>query len=229
MAKRFYEVGELIFMKEEKKVGKVKSINKEQLEVVISYPVYDENGVRSFETKAMKFMDIDKLRVLDTILFAKVKPDAIIPTKEFENGCYDVYPYFEEFEIEIAPGETKLIGTGIASSFDPKYRMNAKRERGSTGKLSMAVLAGQIDSNYRGEWFIAMNNAGNIPIVITKQKLQNDKPIVLNGKQYYPYTKAFCQVALEFVPEVREKVIPYEDLLKIPSKRGVGKLGSTNK
>ena len=35
------------------------------------------------------------------LVFAKVKPDAIIPTKKTENAGYDIYACFDEAYIEI--------------------------------------------------------------------------------------------------------------------------------
>ena len=56
-----------------------------------------------------------------TIYFAKVKEDAIIPSKREEDGAFDIYACFEEDFMIIAPHETKLIPTGIASAFSSDY------------------------------------------------------------------------------------------------------------
>ena len=164
----------------------------------------------------------------DVILFAKLKPDAIIPTKRYEDGCYDIYANFDDNELHIEPHQIVHIPTGIASSFKPKYRINCKRERGSTGKIGLEILSGQIDSGYRGEWFITVLNPTNKKIVISKKvnEIVFDEE---NKTVYYPYSKAICQAAVEFVPDVRIKEIPYEKLEKIPSLRGKGKLGQSGK
>jgi dUTP pyrophosphatase len=160
------------------------------------------------------------------ILFAKVKPDAIIPSKREEDGCYDIYACFDDNCIVIEPHTTKLIRTGIASAFSPKYRINCKRERGSTGKYSMTIVSGQIDSGFRGEWFIAINNTSNKYIYIDKSV---DKVYENEDTVTYPYTKAIGQFAVEFVPDVDIKETTYEELLTIQSNRGVGELGSSGK
>lgn len=160
----------------------------------------------------------------DVVLFAKVRPDAKIPSKKAGDGCYDVYACFDEDYIEIKPGEIKLIPTGIASSLKSKYRFSI-RERGSTGTKGMAVRAGQIDASYRGEWFVAIQNTNDKPLVIAKYPEDfDDKEVIV-----YPYDKAIAQAALEIVPRVDIKVIPYEKLQKIPSHRGTGRLGSSGK
>lgn len=159
------------------------------------------------------------------IFFSKLKEEAIIPSKRDEDACYDVYACFEQEEITILPNEIKLIPTGIASACDLKYRF-ALRERGSTGTRGMAFRAGQIDSGYRDEWFIPINNTGNKPIVISKLVSKVEK---LDYAIFYPYKKAIVSVALEFVPDVIVEEIPYDELKKIESERGMGALGSSGK
>ena len=66
------------------------------------------------------------------LVFAKVRPDAIIPTKDNENAGYDIYANFEEDYIIIPPHKTTLISTGIASAISDKYYLQV-HERGSTG------------------------------------------------------------------------------------------------
>ena len=164
--------------------------------------------------------------IKDIIYFAKVKPDAIIPSKRDEDGCYDLYACFDENEIVIKPGEVKMIPTGIASAFHQTYRLNCKRERGSTGKYGMSVVSGQIDSGYRGEIFVPINNTSSKTIIIDKK---TDKPEVYSAYVHYPYTKAICQAALEIVPKVIVKEISYDSLQDIPSQRGAGCFGSSGK
>jgi len=160
-----------------------------------------------------------------TLYWAKVKDSAIIPTKRLEDGCYDIYACIEE-EIVIKPHEIVTVPTGIASAFSHKYRLDFQRERGSTGSIGLVPRCGQVDSGYRGEVFLKLQNTTNKNIVIStfvEDKFENDQVVI------YPVTKAVCQAALEIVPEVEEKEISYEDLVKIPSERGMGRLGSSGK
>ena len=191
---------------------------------------YDETTKQ--RTTKLETVKTDDLRVYvdkkvpkrDTLLFAKVRPDAIIPSKNYEDAGYDVYANFEENEVIIKPNEIKMIPTGIASSMSPKYVLVAK-ERGSTGTKCMAVRCGIIDSGYRNEIFIPINNTGNKTIIITKsQTVPHDDNVI-----YYPYSKAMAQLLLLPVPNVEVKEIPYEELTTISSKRGMGALGSSGK
>lgn len=159
------------------------------------------------------------------IYFAKLKKEVIIPSKREEDGCYDIYACFDEDEITILPNEIKLIPTGLLSACPSNYRF-ALRERGSTGTIGMSYKAGQIDSGYRGEWFIPINNTNKKPIVISKfieKKIEKDYAI------FYPYTKAIVSVALEYVPVVEIKEVSVDKIQAIPSERGDGNRGSSRK
>jgi dUTP pyrophosphatase len=160
------------------------------------------------------------------IYWAKVKSEAIIPTKRLEDGCYDIYACTNDDVITIKPHEIVTISTGIASAFSHKYRLDFQRERGSTGSIGLVPRSGQVDSGYRGEIFLKMQNTTNKTIAISSlvdEKFENEHGVV------YPMTKAIVQAALEIVPEVEDEEIAYEDLLKIPSLRGTGALGSSGK
>jgi dUTP pyrophosphatase len=167
-----------------------------------------------------------KVNKIDEILFAKVRPDAKIPTKIDENGCYDLYACFDEERMTIKPHEIVLIPTGIASAFDKKFRIDV-RERGSSGTKGLARRAGQIDSGFRGEWFVCINNTSNNTIVITKQDLNSFYKAP--NTTYYSYDKAIAQFAVEFVPRVTTKEVSYDELKEIKSERGMGMLGSSRK
>ncbi len=176
-----------------------------------------------------------KLYCDDIVYFAKTHPDGVIPSKRVEDGCYDLYSCFEEDYLVIMPHETKFIPTGIASAFSDKW-MLLLQERGSKGSKGMALRCGVIDSGYRDEIFIALTNVNNVPVVIVKEgvdekwlKAEVLKLPVSSRVIFYPYRKAICQGALVEVPKVEIREIPYDDLKKISSERGLGKLGSSNK
>lgn len=161
---------------------------------------------------------------VDDIKFARKDSSVKFPTKRDEDGCYDVYAHItEDF---IIPSHTnELVPTGLYSAFDKKYRI-AVRERGSNTKANMIVMAGQIDSGYRGEWFVSIYNGCNKDIV-----LSNDVDRVFNNDNviYVPTSKAIAQFAVEYVPVVNLSEISIEELQKIDSERGVSALGSSNK
>ena len=189
------------------------------------------------------------------VKFAKVKPDAIIPSKRDEDMGFDIYACFDEDYIKLSYYETKLIPTGIASSCDSGYGFVLK-ERGSTGSKGIALRCGVIDSGYRNEWFIALTNTTDKEIFISKidakEILQKEYPDgwhvynyapngelaydyemtdeqLLNSIIVYPYSKAIAQALVIPVPTVNVEEITYNELQNIPSERGIGALGSSNK
>ena len=166
-----------------------------------------------------------------TVKFAKVRPTAKIPTKRDEDAGYDIYANFEEPFILINPHETVMIPTGIASACDTDYCFVLK-ERGSTGTKGMAQRCGIIDSGYRSEWFVPITNTTDDYIIIAKS---DDTSTDVFGSSpmrriiRYPYEKAICQALVIPVPTVDVEEYTYEELLSIPSSRGMGALGSSGK
>lgn len=159
------------------------------------------------------------------LILSKVKCKAMIPSKREEDGCYDIYACFDEKYMIINPHQCELIPTGIASAFSPKYRL-AIRERGSNTKSTLITMAGQVDSGYRGEIFVALYNGNDVPVLITKDVsdvIRTDNSISV------PYSKAIAQFAMEEVPKLNITEVQYQELLMIKSERGTGSLGSSNK
>ncbi|MGN1326899.1 MAG: hypothetical protein ACI4VQ_02280 [Clostridia bacterium] len=108
------------------------------------------------------------------IIFAKVKENAIIPSKEDENAGFDIYACWDGVEKKdkiIKPHTTKLIPTGIACALPINYYFQVE-ERGSTGSKGIKKSAGVVDSGYRGEIFVAISNV-------------NDKYLIFGDKDTY--------------------------------------------
>lgn len=160
-----------------------------------------------------------------TIYFAKVRPDAKIPTKRVEDAGYDIYANFDDNYKIIMPHETQMIPTGIASACSDDYCFILK-ERGSTGTKGMAQRCGVIDSGYRGEWFVPITNTTDKSIIIFKA---GHKPTLFTEFIEYPYEKAICQAMLVPIPKTEVKEISFEDLKNIKSERSDGALGSSLK
>lgn len=159
------------------------------------------------------------------IKFAKIRPEAIIPTKRDEDAGFDIYACFDEEYIKLNPHETKMIPTGIASACDKDYCLILK-ERGSTGTKGIAQRCGIIDSGYRNEIFVPITNTTNKTLIITKNPLENNP---YSSVIYYPVSKAICQALVIPIPSCEVEIISYEELQQIPSERGKGALGSSNK
>ena len=186
------------------------------------------------------------------IKFAKVHPNAIIPSKRDEDMGFDIYACFDEDYVVIHPHETKLIPTGIASACSPEYGFLVF-ERGSTGSKGIARRCGVIDSGYRNEWFIGLTNTTDKTLYISKlskeeivDRMYNADDMnkkwdgvfgglasIKNTLEYdtlvYPYSKAIAQALVIPVPKTEVEELSYEDLKTIESERGMGALGSSNK
>lgn len=169
--------------------------------------------------------------------FAKVKPNAIIPTRrEEEDAGYDIYADFEDkitgcknkdHAIFFNPHETRVVPTGIACALHPSKFIQIC-ERGSTGTKGIKVSAGILDSSYRGEIFVAITNANDCDLVIADRNIdlgyRSDRKYIL-----YPTDMAIAQLIVHEVPVMDIEEISYEELKQIPSYRGIGSLGSSGK
>lgn len=236
--KRFYKEGERVFVKPLKKKGIVKKLNIDNEEGIYTALVKVGEEVMYFELH-----EIDKLRTFEkqqnkkvTVLWAKTKENAVIPSRNLEDGAYDIYACIPEGEKIVVPPvreatKATLIPTGIASSIPYDYRFNCKSERGSVGKHNLLMLSGLIDSGYRGEWFLNIAPLGKSLTVTSEEQYKGLKPFYSEKLDtiIYPTTTAIAQAKLELSPVSVDVEIPYEELKAIPSIRGVGKLGSSNK
>ena len=173
--------------------------------------------------------------MITNIKFAKVHPNAIIPSKRDEDMGFDIYACFDEDYIMINRHETKLIPTGIASTCDSDYGFLVF-ERGSTGSKGIARRCGVIDSGYRNEWFIGLTNTTDKIMFISKlseretyDKQYGHSSLYRPESFVYPYSKAIAQALVVPVPKVKVEEISDDELKEIKSERGMGALGSSNK
>lgn len=72
--------------------------------------------------------------------------------------------------VTLAPGETKLIGTGLSFSIPEGYEMQVRPRSGMSAKSKFRVAnsPGTIDSNFTGEVKIIAENTGHRVIFIEK-------------------------------------------------------------
>lgn len=94
------------------------------------------------------------------VLLKKLKPNARIPSRGSEQAAgYDLYACLEA-PVTIGPGETVTVGTGITAALPEGYfgacfaRSGLARKEG----LRPANCVGVVDSDYRGEYLIALHN-----------------------------------------------------------------------
>ena len=159
------------------------------------------------------------------IMFAKLRENAVIPSKRDEDSDYDLYACFDEEEFVIPAFSTRLVPTGIISAFDESLGVKFE-ERGSNTKWCGMVQAGVIDSGYRGEWFCAIYNGNTVPVHITKTVTDVQR---LEDRVLVPYSKAVCQFNVREIPKVQIQEVSAEEVLACASARGAGALGSSGK
>ena len=105
-----------------------------------------------------------------TVKVMKVDPKAIMPTKGTDgSACYDLYT-IEDYTLRTlnAEPEALKVRTGLAVRIPEGYHMKIFL-RSSTGlktKLRLANGTGIIDSDYRGEVMLLIENVSRFPMTI---------------------------------------------------------------
>ena len=102
----------------------------------------------------------------------KLREDATVPTYGSEAAAgADLYAC-EDADVTIAPGETKLIHTGIAMAIPEGLvgLIYARSGLASKKGLAPANKVGVIDSDYRGEIMVALHNHGTVPQTVAHKE-----------------------------------------------------------
>ena len=90
----------------------------------------------------------------------KLNPNAVLPTygSEFAAGA-DLYACIEN-DILVFPGETVMVGTGLAMEIPEGYAglIYARSGLASKKGLAPANKVGVVDPDYRGEFMVALHN-----------------------------------------------------------------------
>ena len=145
---------------------------------------------------------------MEKISVKKLRPGAVLPTygTEYSAGA-DLYACLEE-PVTIAPGTTVMIPTGLAMELPTGYvgLIFARSSMGVKRDLAPANKVGVVDSDYRGEFMVALHNHGS-----REQKVENGERI------------AQLVIAPVFTPGFTE-VRQLSD-----TARGTGGFGSTGK
>ena len=154
---------------------------------------------------------------------------AIAPSKREEDAGFDFYMLIEEEFKLLKKGEIFLAPTKLSCEF-PKNWVLIFFERGSTGTKGISKRCGIIDSGYRGEIFIALNNTSNKNILFYKNESKIDSFLEENNLEkkdvvLYPQSKAIAQGILLYSPHIN-----IEEVKELSSsERMGGKIGSSNK
>ncbi|MDD6214004.1 MAG: dUTP diphosphatase [Firmicutes bacterium] len=142
------------------------------------------------------------------VYIKKLRENAVIPTRGSENAAgYDLYACIDE-PIEIKPHCTAKIGTGLALAVPDGYFGAIFARSGLAAKqgLRPSNCVGVADSDYRGEYIVALHNDGEE----TRMVNPNDRIAQLVVMPYLP-------VCFEETDSLDETV------------RGEGGFGSTGK
>ncbi len=95
----------------------------------------------------------------------KLVPDAKIPScGSLHSAGFDLYS-IEDYELQA--GETHALGTGISMEI-PEGKACFFWDRSGMGFKGIHRFAGLVDSDYRGEFKVILNNSTKLPFKITK-------------------------------------------------------------
>tara|TARA_B100001059_G_C17391912_1_gene359504 strand:- start:120 stop:557 length:438 start_codon:yes stop_codon:yes gene_type:complete len=142
------------------------------------------------------------------VLIKKISPTVQLPSYK-TNGAsgMDLMAHIEK-PINLKPGKSCLVPTGLSVAFPQKYEIQIRPRSGLAAKNNISVLntPGTIDSDYRGELKIILFNHGTENFMINN----NDR---------------VAQMVL--IPVIKMEL---EEINELPgSIRGEGGFGSTGK
>ena len=138
----------------------------------------------------------------------KLKENAKIPTRGSEQAAgYDLYACIDE-SVTIKPHETEKIGTGLAIAVPDGYFGAIFARSGLAAKqgLRPSNCVGVADSDYRGEYIVAMHNDSD------------------SEKTVEPFERIAQLVVMPYLPVEFEEVRELSE-----TQRGAGGFGSTGK
>lgn len=142
------------------------------------------------------------------IKFKKLREGAVTPTRGSAYAAgYDLYACLDN-TVTIAPGETAMISTGLSVAVPEGYfgAVFARSGLASKQGLRPANCVGVCDSDYRGEYTVALHNDSAMP----REVANGDRIAQL-------VVMPFLEVEFEEAEELSE------------TERGAGGFGSTGK
>lgn len=131
----------------------------------------DDYSLRQAEIKQLyELLNRNKTEAIRMKLNVKIKrlnEDAVIPKYAREGDAG--FDLIATSDVIIEPGETKLVPTGLAFELPPGYEMQIRPRSGVTLKTKLRVQLGTIDSGYRGEVGVIVDNVAphqhvNMPV-----------------------------------------------------------------
>ena len=107
--------------------------------------------------------DIGEYAIMEKLAIKRIVPNAKLPARKTAGSVgYDIAACLSG-DVVIAPGETCLVGTGIAIALDPGYAafIYARSGLGIKNGIIPANCVGVIDSDYRGEIVVGLKNTSD--------------------------------------------------------------------
>ena len=97
------------------------------------------------------------------VLIKRLSPSVQLPSYKTNGASGMDLMAFIENPIELEPGKSCLVPTGLSVAFPEEYEIQIRPRSGLAAKNNITVLntPGTIDSDYRGELKIILFNHGN--------------------------------------------------------------------
>ena len=145
---------------------------------------------------------------MKTLNIKKVKSNAILPVRATEGSAGADMCACIDSPVTLWPGRRELIPTGIAMEIEPGWvgLQFGRSGLGTKHGITLSNAVGVIDSDYRGEVYVALINHGELPYTI-----QHGERIA----------------QLVFVPVAVAGIVEVDELSS--TERGMGGFGSTGK
>lgn len=102
----------------------------------------------------------------------RLNPNAILPTRGSEQAAgYDLYACIDE-PVTIPPHSTVKVGTGLSIELPDNYfgAIFARSGLATKKGLRPANCVGVCDSDYRGEYIVALHNDSDIGVIINPEE-----------------------------------------------------------
>lgn len=101
---------------------------------------------------------------LDVLRFKQLDPRAVLPRRGSALAAGLDICAIED--VEIQPKQRAMARTGLAIAIPPGFYGRVAPRSGLAAKIGLDVLAGVIDSDYRGEICCILYNTGDEPILL---------------------------------------------------------------
>lgn len=136
----------------------------------------------------------------------KLSPSAKGPQKAHaEDAAWDLFADIKEGVLQIEPGQTKIVPTGLAIMPPAGWSCDIRGRSGMNSKGKFVIL-GLVDSYYTGHWGVVMHNGTDQPVLIQ----HHDKIAQFTVQRVYD-----------------SQLVEVEDFDVSGDKRGSGGFGST--